>query len=737
MRIESGTASTVNTGDNYWQKGEVHRAINAWAKEARKYGLQKQYEKEAEIILKISQGYINLSQFDLAIFQLEKLLESFREKENLVERSKLIALTWEKLGNAYSRSGDFSQSILAYQKSLDLEEKSLSALNNLVILLKKQSLQAKLQADSARNGEETFLYRQKAQSYQTEAIEYASQALNYSQSQDSLSSVRALIEWGKLSSKGLTDEQLKRGRKLLDDLLPSRTKVFLVINWAKLDDRREKYWLFEAKKIAKKIGDATAESYALLELGYLSKEAGDLEKALSYAEEAQFLAQLQLVYDNLYRSHWLAAKIYLIMGKSKAAIFSYQKAIAALDSLNQGIINISVEQRINFKSEIEPIYRELLELLLSKPNLSQSNLSEALFVFDKLRLAQLQNYFGDNCFEIEERNSTIEDVLIAQNAVSLNSIILDEQTHFILQLPDGTLRHHQVQIKKTEINKLATDWSGNIRKFRETQWNFFSGGEFLYDLMVRPFEAEIAKFNPSTLIFIHDGVLRNLPMAALFDGEKFLAQKWASVSSIGLNFRATDENKNRLTALAFGLGVARKEWSKLEDVEEEVDKVVDTLGGKKLLNANFTSERLSKELKLREYSVLHFATHGYFGGVAENSFILAYDRALSAKDLENSLSQSKIPLDLLVFSACETAVSNDFSTLGLAGIALRNGVNSVLGSFWQVQDEVQLELMQAFYSRLKDSNWQLAISLRAVQLEQIELGGHPYEWAALTLIKNF
>ncbi len=725
----SHSQAPVLTGAYYWQRGEVHQAIDAWKQEAQFYRLEKSYEKEAETILKISQGYINLGQFALAIFQLEKLLSSVKEGDSL-----LVARTWSKLGNAYSSSGALSEAVKAYEKSLEIEQ-SLSTLNNFVILLKKRNFQARLQADSSREGDETEKYRHQAKFYQAEAVKYAQLALAKSESEESLSSVRALIEWGKLSEKGLSEEQLKRGRKLLAVLLPSRTKVFLAINWAKLDSQQAEYWLSQAQEIAKTIEDLLAESYALLELGYLCERAGEYEQALKYALDAQLKAQLKLAFDSLYRSHWLAARIYSKLGKTEAAMANYRDAIAALDSLNQGLVTINVERRIDFQSEIEPIYRNLLELLLSSPNPSPSNLSEALLIFDKLRLAQLQNYFGDNCFEIETSSSS-KELLADQNAVSLTSIILDKQTHLILMLPDGQLRYRQVEIVKDEIYTLASDWYRYLKKTRIYGWDFSLLGQSLYDLIVRPFEPEIAKFNPSTLIFIHDGILRNLPMAALFDGEKFLAQKWANVSSIGLNFKSTASSFNQAGALALGLGVARDEWSELENVEAEVAKVVQTLGGKQLLDREFTSNNLTLELNQQEYSVLHLATHGYFGGVAENSFILAYDKPLSAKDLEASLSYSQIPIDFLVLSACETAVSSELSALGLAGMALRSSINFVLGSFWQVQDEAQLELIEAFYSRIQEPTFDLASALQQVQIEQIEQGAHPYKWAALILIQN-
>lgn len=716
----------ANIGADNWQKGNLSQAIAAWQKEAEIYHLQGLSEREAEARIKISQGYINLGQFRLAIIELEKNL--FLNKEPLI-----LARTWKQLGNAYTRSGEFDKATLAYQKSLKIEP-NLSTLNNLVILLQKQKFQAKLQAESSRKGQETQRYLAEAESYQTEAVKYAQEALSLSQTEQSSSAVRALIEWGKVSSTGLSTQQLERGRKLLGSLASSRTQVFLTLNWAKLDYVQTKYWLSQAQEIAKNLGDARAESFALLELGLLAEKSGEYEQALKYAYAAQLKAQSRFAFSSLYRAQWLTGRIYQKIGNKEAAITNYREAIAALDAFNQGFTEIDIERRLDFQSQIEPLYREMLKLLLEESNLSQANLEETIFVVDKLRLAQLQQYFGDNCLSISRESLPIEDVLTDKNAVLINSIILDDRTHFVLQLPDGTLRHSQAEVGEAEITKIANEWYNHLKN-ADTQ-RFRTKAQDLYGLIIRPFEAELEQINPSTLIFVHDGLLRNLPMAALHDGEKFLAQKWASVSSLGLNFQSTASSEKKLEALAFGLGVAREGWSELAYVESEINKLATLIGGHKFLNEDFTRDKLAQSLKDERHSLVHLATHGYFGGIAENSFVLAYDQPLSALDLEDYLSQSKEQIELLVLSACETAISSDRSALGLAGVALRGGVSSVLGNFWQVKDDEQVELMNAFYSNLLVTNFDQAQAVQRVQIAQIEQKAPPAKWAALNLIEN-
>lgn len=717
-----------NLGNYYWQKGDIHRAISFWQKEQETYREQGESELEIQASFKISQGYISLGQFELAIFELKNILSMALEPS-------LIAYTWQQLGNAYSRSEKLEKAVEAYNKSLSIE-KTLPTLNNLVIVLRKQSQMALLQAMSARPGLETKKYQQLASSYQTQAKLTASEALLLSHNDFTSSSLRALISWGELSPS-LSFPSIVRGRSILKQLPGSRHKIFLTINWAKLDKQRTNYWLDYAKYTAESIRDAFAHSYVFLELGKIAEEKGEYRQALQYAQAAIIKAQFDKAYGSLYQAQWLTGRIYNRMSYTSAAISSYSQAITALDAFNQGLINIDIQRRLDFETKIEPIYREMLTLLLEKRP-TQSNLQQALFVFERLRIAQLQNYFGDNCFDIERKTVAVKDFLTNKNAVLLHSILLENQTHFIVQLPNGQLLHSQVDFGKGEINDLVKNWYEKLQ--RNSYWRFAEGGKLLYTLILRPFEAQLEQINPSMIIFIHDGLLRNIPMAALFDGEQFLVQKWASVNSLGFIKRKTLENDQPSQAVAFGLEVKREGWSELVEVDREVKAVIDILGGSEFLNFDFTYSNFFTALE-RGYPFVHLATHGYFGGVAENSFLLAYDQRISALDLKDSLSQSQTAINLLVLSACETAIGSDRSVLGLAGVALRSGVTFVLGNFWQVFDYEQPELIEAFYSRLKEQplaeNLELATVLRAVQIEQIEQLEPPSKWAALSLFESY
>lgn len=729
----------------YWQKDYKNQIISTQIKETgAKETEEANQARKINVLLKEAQNYLQKGQFYSAITQLNKIL-ALNPSEKQVK-----ALTHKKLGNAYSGVGKFQKAVLNYQISLK-QEMEISTLNNLVkTLLISERYNNRIakeaqQTNSSAPPAEEFTIR--AKQNREQAVRYAERAILISQNninKFSLSSVIALINWHNAIASGnsepvtqnLSSQQLYRGGEILKNLPDSRNLAFTILNWSKID--RDKYrlsWLNKALKIAEDSNDVYLKSYVLLELGKFYQKQENFKLALHYAQKSQVNAQSVFAYDSLFRSQQLIGQIYQPEDKPQA-LLAYKNAINSLELLNQNSSSIGVEQRINFESKIEPIYRQALKLTLNHPNLKKSDLIEAIAISDKLRVAQLQNYFGDDCFEIRQNKTTSFNQIQSDTAL-INSIILEDRVFLILQLPDGSLNYSQTKIDKAQVYSKAEQWNKELND--RANWDFIDNSRFFNDLIVKPFESHLQTKQISQIVFVHDGILRNLPMAALFDGENFLAQKWASTSSLGLNSAYSISSQgSKPKAIAFGLQEAIFGWTALENVASEIAIVQNIIGGDKFLNTQFTSNNLKHKLSEESYSTVHLATHASFGGTAETSFILAHDGKIPALELEDILTQSKQIPTLLVLSACQTATGNDSSLLGLAGIAARSGVESTMGSLWQVNDREQGKMIEAFYRHWQNPQYNKATALQKVQIEEIEgyINSHPQKWAALSLIDN-
>jgi len=115
------------------------------------------------------------------------------------------------------------------------------------------------------------------------------------------------------------------------------------------------------------------------------------------------------------------------------------------------------------------------------------------------------------------------------------------------------------------------------------------------------------------------------------------------------------------------------------------------------------------------FNILHLATHADFRpGAPKNSYIQLWDRQLSIGQLKE-LDWVEPSLELLVLSACRTALGSREAELGFTGLAIQAGVKSAVGSLWYVSDNATLGLMASLYSSLPKS------STKAEALQQAQL----------------
>jgi CHAT domain-containing protein len=184
--------------------------------------------------------------------------------------------------------------------------------------------------------------------------------------------------------------------------------------------------------------------------------------------------------------------------------------------------------------------------------------------------------------------------------------------------------------------------------------------------------------------------------------------------------------------------------------------------GKSFLNEAFTLDNLKEQRRKIPFGIIHLASHGTFEpGSPGNSYIQLWDQKLKLDQLRQ-LGWNDPPVELLVLSACRTALGDEEAELGFAGFAVQAGVQSALASLWSVSDEGTLGLMSEFYEQLKKApikaealrQTQLAMLQGQVLLEggQLHTSGkdiplppnlavlgdknftHPFYWAAFTMI---
>jgi len=136
------------------------------------------------------------------------------------------------------------------------------------------------------------------------------------------------------------------------------------------------------------------------------------------------------------------------------------------------------------------------------------------------------------------------------------------------------------------------------------------------------------------------------------------------------------------------------------------------------------------------------ATHGQFSASAENTFLLTWNDRINVKDLGELFQSSQrrdAPIELLVLSACQTALGDRRAALGMAGVAIESGARSTVATLWSVQDDSTSTVMVEFYRQLINNQQPRAQALRNAQLMLMKdpRYQHPYYWAPFVMIGNW
>jgi CHAT domain-containing protein len=729
----------------YKESGKNDLAINSWEETLKIYRSEKQ-GNIAKILTELAQIYANLGQHRKAISLSEQAIKIAQTNEDQVT---LIAASGI-LGNGQSFLGDFDQAKKTLESALNLARQTnnynyiATTLNNLGNVYVNSGFRASILADSAvKEGDD-----QQEKKFRQIAEEDLKQAqILFQESAETpagFESIKGLINLSHLQDK-IQGKTVSNWSKVKEDILSlpsSNRKIYALINIANKLDTQEKLPTLEtALDLARKIQDKRAESFAIGSLGTFYEQEKQYSQAREFTQKAQFIAQSMNAFDSLYRWQWQAGRIFQATGKTDQAILSYQQAIASLQSIRSDLVAVNQDVQFDFREQIEPVYRQLIGLFLEKQAISPSNnnLKEVIDTLELLKLAELENFFGDECVEVDQSVS-VEKILQQNNTAVIYSVILDDHTEMILRSPDGQMKNYRVALNKQELEKQATQLR-YFQEYRSTEEYIRNTRQF-YDLLIRPMEADLAKINPKTILAINDGMLRNISFAALSDGNEFLIEKYALATTPSLSLTTGKVlNKEKLAVLALGLTVAKPPFAPLNNVASELRAIAKILPGQELLNEKFTLNNFEKQISRQTYPIVHIATHGKFGVDGANTFLVGYDQNISISELDNILRSrpTTAPIELLTMSACQTAAGDDRSTLGIAGVAVRAGASSALATLWYINDQATVPLIEEFYTQLRKPGVSKAEALRQAQLKMIKDPNynHPGVWSPFTIIGNW
>jgi CHAT domain-containing protein len=501
---------------------------------------------------------------------------------------------------------------------------------------------------------------------------------------------------------------------------------------------------------AKNLQDKRAEAYALGTLGGIYEQTQQWSIAQTQTQQALTIAESIEAPDIGYRWQWQLGRILNAKGDRIGAIAAYTKAVDNLKSIRRDLVAINADVQFSFRQGVEPVFRELVSLLLESQDKepSQDNLKSARNVIESLRLAELDNYFRLAC--INAQPVQIDEV--DRTAAVIYPVILRDRLEVIVSVPSSAsnqegkqiLIHRTIPLGKQEIDETVDQLRQKLETRSTNEFKVIS--KKVYNWIIAPIESELANRKVENLVFVLDDPLGNIPMGALYDGKQYLIEKYNVALTPGLELlNPKPIARTDLRIIAGGLTEATQNFPALPNVKVELDGIKSKVANTRvLLNKQFTKNAIEDAVQSLSVPVVHLATHGQFSSKAEDTFILTYsNQVINVRDL-NSILQSRESnqrgaIELLVLSACSTATGDKRAALGIAGVAVRSGARSTLASLWTVDDEGTSIIMREFYTQLKQRNITKAEAIKRAQINMLKNPQyeHPYYWAPYVLVGNW
>jgi CHAT domain-containing protein/tetratricopeptide (TPR) repeat protein len=714
------------------KKGQPETAWEVWQQ------AEAAYERSDDLLGKVgaqinqSQALQTMGLYRRANAELEEITNVLASQPD----SAVKAIALKSLGNVFQTSGSLQQSQQYLNESLALYKRigdHTAATDTLFSLANTLRLMG--ETDAALENYEAVEARSPNALLQTKARLNRFSLLLHTQQWEAAQQL-AGSAYAQLQTLPASREAIYSRVNLAESLLSQSDETHKPMSWLSAD--KVATLLSEAIQQAQTLQDSRAQSLATGALSKVYGYTGQWSDSQALAQQALTLAQNTNAQDIAYRWQQQLGKAHHQQGREDAAIASYSNAVDTLKQVRRDLLATNADVQYSFRETVEPVYRELVNLLLLPDDASQPALTQAREVIEALQLAELENYFRSACVDSA---SEYIDKLDGEAAV-LYPIVLSDRVEVILSLPNSPLRHYRTWQTATETTETVDELFQYLNPALSSNKRLKLSQQ-LYEWLITPAEAALSENNIHTLVFVLDGQFRNIPMAALYDGEQYLLEKYSVALTPGLKLLGPHfQDPKPLQALMLGLTEARNGFSALPGVRNEIEQVSARVNAEVLFDEDFTKESLTREIGRVPFPVLHLATHGQFSSNLEETFLMAWDQRLSLGDLDDLLRtrrQQNDPIELMVLSACQTAEGDDRAALGLAGMAIRSGARSTLATLWAVNDESTAALMTQFYQELSNADLSKAEALRLAQIKILQNPefSHPYYWSPFVLIGNW
>jgi len=774
----------LGIGRNYSTLGEPQSALNSYNRAIAIFKATKDPNGEAVVLSNLSIIYLNTGQPQQALAVLQQSLVLRRQAKDRAGE----ATTLNNLGSVYKDLGQFQQALAAFNQALSLQRevkdrpREATALNNigetyLAIGQPQQALkffQQALQIDRTLSDrlQSAIILSNLGTAYNAlgrpqQAIPLLKQALQIQQkSENRLGAAISLNNLGAISSEiGQSQSALAYYNLALaiykqvgDVRGEANTTNNLGVIYASMGNLQPALANYQsALPLWRKIADKAGEAATLGNIGTVYRDMKQPIEAITSLEQSVAITlQLRGGLERANRRQFLDSNsgkaiglIDLLIAQEQAKrAYQWVNLTTTADLadysrlINAKVANPQAQQAIEQWNQANRQLDELRQQLQQKfsPQLSgsinqlqaQTNQQAEDFARQFPEIAEL---FETKPADIANLQANIPPGTVIVQPVILTDVTNVPDTIALFVLTRDKLTVKQQKLDPKVFNQLVTQYrtqltTASSRKYQATSRN-------LYDILIRPIEAQIPS-NTKHLSIIATGKLRYIPFETLIDSKtgKYLIEKYPINNLTRLSDRFNKPNLDKKASILAIGNPSQGDRRNLAGAEEEVKNITAILPGSQVAIGKQATVR-NFEILAPRFSILHLATHGCFNPKGcpdlklEANTLLFSDRSFHISDaallgLKNT--------DLVVLSACQTAVqanSNGEEFAGIAYLFERAGADSVIASLWLAKDEETKDLMIDFYKNLKQGKTK-AEALRQAKLSLIDK--HPLYWSPFILI---
>jgi CHAT domain-containing protein/Tfp pilus assembly protein PilF len=345
--------------------------------------------------------------------------------------------------------------------------------------------------------------------------------------------------------------------------------------------------------------------------------------------------------------------------------------------------------------------------------------------------------------------------------------LLDDKTAILSYFIDDDERNSRLYIFYVTRDKytiteqaLPKQFDKNITAFRNAIYfneiqTYKKSARTLYTLLI----PKGIPFKIKDLVILPTGRLGVIPFEALLtrqsDSEyktlEYLVNRFGVryEFSAGLILQKSKQRKNESSSIFLCAPVTFPEKERLNDLpgtESEVKEISQLFASKNFKNAVYTREKADENLikseGLKNYSVVHFATHGVVDENDPERSRIFFQINSSSEDgnlFAGEIYNLELDANLVTLSACQTGlgkISKGEGVIGLSRALVYAGAKNIIVSFWSVADQSTADLMKDFYQKMLESKSGYSQNLRQAKLQMIRSENYaaPYYWAPFILI---